>query len=42
MTVVQTSPGHIKKTDMDNPIEMDTSPLGAALGESVSSFFLLF
>lgn len=28
------SPRDFKKTVIDNPIEMDTSPLGAALGES--------
>ena len=38
MTVVQISPRDFKKTVIDNPIEMDTSPLGAALGESVRNF----
>ena len=42
MTVVQISPKDFKKTVIDNPIEMDTSPLGAALEESVRNFSVPF
>lgn len=42
MTVVQISPRNFKKAVMDNPMEMDTSPLGAALGESVRNSFSFF
>lgn len=34
------SPGDFKKTAIDNPIEMDTSPLGAALGECGRRFYV--